>query len=148
MEQIKERLEAVSSEIRLANEERADFASVVRAESACVQIRKVTELLALAVVVAHNEIETFQSDKFTGKWNADRIFGALAKLNAEAFPVRFTIDGVTEDGYANAIIDEEGYLTRDGLSTIYSDCSTLLHVGTLKDLISKPKVIDIGEIQR
>lgn len=148
MQQIKERLEAVRFELEASYEKRDTFEGIVRAESACVQVRKVAELLALAVVVAHNEIETFRTNRFVDKWNADAIFGALAKLNDDAFPLRFVVDGSTHDGYANAVVEEEGHLTRDGLCAIYRDCSNLLHVGKLKDLISKPKTIDLGEIQR
>ena len=148
MEQIKVRLEAVSVELRAASEKRTDFDGIVRAESACLQVRKATELLALAVVVAHNEHETFQSAKFVKQWNADAIFSALSRLNKESFPVRFIIDGLTEDGFANAVIEEEGYLNQEKLRKIYTDCGTQLHIGRLHDVINKPKKIDIGEIQR
>ena len=148
MEQIKIRLAAVSSELRLASADRDTFEGIVRAESACVQLRKTTELLALAVVVAHNEHELFRSKKFVSEWNADAIFAALNKLNKESFPVRFTIDGVTNDGYANAIIEDEGFLTREGLCKIYHDCGQLLHIGKLRAVITTTKIIDLGEIQR
>lgn len=139
MEQIKVRLEAVNAELRAASDKRADFGGIVRAESACLQVRKATELLALAVVVAHNEHETFQSQKFVKQWNADAIFTALSKLNKESFPLRFTIDGVTDDGFANAVIEEESYLTREKLCRIYNDCGAQLHIGKLYELINTPK---------
>ena len=147
MEEIKIRLEAVSRELRTANEKRDDADGFVHAESACLQVRMVTELIALAVVIAHNEEAEFRNDRLVGQWNAHRIFDALKRLNNDAFPIRFVLHGLTEDGLANAVLEEEGYLTKDGLCKIYDDCGELLHAGRLKDLVQRPKRYDLGRIQ-
>lgn len=147
MEEIKVRLESVRIELSAANELRDDALGIVHAEFAYLQIRRVAELIALAVVVAHNKSEDFRTKKFLMEYNADAMFERLARLNDEGFPQRFTVTGVTPEGFANVDLHPEEYLTSRELRKIYNACGDKLHAGKLRTLFKGPKRYDIGEIQ-
>ena len=56
------------------------------AEFCHLQMRRVSELIAIAVLVAHNELPDFRKKELVKDFNADNLLRQLGKLNAEAFP--------------------------------------------------------------
>jgi hypothetical protein len=97
--------------------------------------------------VAHNEIADFRTNKLVDQWNADALFGQLAKLSDTAFPEPFTVTATDKDGNATIFINPENHITKTELATIYNRCGSLLHTGKLKHL-GKRKLYDLGEIQQ
>jgi hypothetical protein len=132
MEEVKTRLAAAREALKDAYAKRDQADAYLMAEFAVLQVRRVTELVALGVVVAHNEIEDFRTNKLVGQWNADALFGHLAKLSDTAFPEPFIIRSVDEAGNASIRIDAAGPLRKSELANIYNRCGELLHTGKLK----------------
>jgi hypothetical protein len=147
MEEVKVRLAASRTALKAAYRrlERPD--TYLLAEFAVMQVRRITELVALGVVVAHNEIDDFRTNKLVDQWNADALFGQLAKLSDTAFPEPFTVTATDKDGNASIFINPENHMTKAELTSIYNKCGSLLHSGKLKSL-GKPKRYDLGEIQQ
>lgn len=147
MEQIKVRLEAVARALHNANAQRDNVNGFLQAEFACLQIRRVTELVAVAVLVAHNQYESFRTAKLTKEWNPDALFSRLTRLNKEGFPLPFEMGETDSDGIAEIFIQDSCYLNRESFCRIYHDCSRLLHAGSLKDMIEGKTRYDLGVIQ-
>lgn len=145
MEQVKVRIAAAQKAMHDTYERRGEPDAFLTSEFAVLQIRRVTELIALAVLVAHNEFAEFRTNKFVEEWNADTIFARLAKLSNTAFPEPFTI-GPIENDQADILIDATGHLTKSELGSIYHQCGERLHTGALKKLL-KRKPYELGEIQ-
>lgn len=146
MEQVKMRIAAAQRAMRDSYEKRGSPDSFLMAEFAVLQIRRVAELIALAVLVAHNEIADFRTKKFVKQWNAEAIFSHLAKLSDTAFPEPFTMSAADEDDVVDIFIDATGHMSKSELASIYSKCGERLHAGALKSL-EKPKQHSLGEIQ-
>lgn len=147
MEQIKVRLAAVGHALHNANAERHTANGFLHAEFACLQIRRVTELVAVAVLVAHNELEEFRKGKLVEEWNPDALFKALTKMNKESFPLPFEFGETDAEGIAEIFIHDTGYLNRETFCRIYHDCCQRLHAGSLKDMLAGKTRYDLGEIQ-
>lgn len=146
MEQIKVRIQAAQESMKMGVERKDSPFAYLHAEFCYLQIRRVVELIALAVVVAHNEEEEFRINGLVGNWNADRIFGELEKLSPLAFPKPFKVNnGAAVD---DVVIQDRGYLTKQSMMKIYHECGKLLHVGSLKELTKARRHYDVGEISK
>lgn len=146
MEEIKIRLEATTKALNDAHDKKGQANAFMFAEFAYLQVRRVTELIALSVLVAHNEIEDFRTKRFIKEWDPKTIFARLAHVSDTAFPEPFRVGDTDANGVAEIFINTDGHLTKPGLATIHHKCSEQLHAGTLKSLIHG-KSYDIGEIQ-
>ena len=148
MEQIKVRLDVAQQAVHHSYAQREHMGGRLHAEFAYLQVRRATEIVAVAVLVAHNEFDDFRTSKLTKEWNPDALFNRLTKLNKDGFPLPFLHGKMDEDDKtAELLIQDEGYLTREAFCRIYHDCCRRLHAGSLKDLIEGRQRYDLGEIQ-
>ena len=134
MEEVKDRRDAAVKTLAKAHHDDPPY-GYLDIEFCYLQVRRICEMLALAVLIAHNEIDGFRSKKLMKEWNADALFGELSKLNATSFPraARFAPDD--QAGVYVATIANEGMLTRAGLTKIYHACSQGLHAGSLRRML-------------
>jgi len=125
MEEIKRRVEVV--EALLSKSFTTPYA-VTNAEFACIQVRKILELLALSSVVANkNELERVQAS-LERLWNAKDISKTLYSINPNYYPQPIFLEGFNGDpNNTRTRPVKAGYLTRDDFLNIYSRCGGLLH---------------------
>jgi len=148
MEEIKVRIEAAKLALQnAADQMETNPAAYLHVEFCYLQIRFVTELIALAVLVAHNNIDDFRTNRFIGEYKADAIFGRLTQLNKDGFPQPFTPGAVNTEGLMDAVVSTKGHLTSVGLAKIYHDCGDRLHTRSLKRLVQLGRRYDLGEAQ-
>jgi hypothetical protein len=97
-------------------------------EFACLQIRKILELIALGSLVANKEEYAKQREKFSRDGRAKRILEDIEKINPQFYPYpsKQVIDQKT-----NKVIEvvpiTDGYLTREEFPEVYDACSKALH---------------------
>lgn len=87
MAEVKARLSSVERQLSILpkfEDNRAQQGFLL--EFCYMQLRRVTELVALAVLAAHNPLPEFREKSFVKEWNPDALFKRLAGLNPEAFP--------------------------------------------------------------
>lgn len=110
------------------------------------QIRKITEIIAICCLVAHGDIKA--TTKLHGTWKAEEIVKRLSELNPYFFPTPQRHKAEYGVGYAGVIegpeartgADRTNYLTKDGLIKIYVNCGGKLHRGSLKALLKEGPV--------
>jgi len=90
-------------------------------ESACLQIRKILELIALgSLVLNRKEFERINS-KFSKCWNARLILQDIERLNPEFYPRPI------QDVNGNLVAIESGFLTQRKFTKVYEKCGSILH---------------------
>jgi hypothetical protein len=116
-------------------------------ESQQLQIRMISETLALACLIVHRDIDGAHSAKLAKAYQADRIMNALGELHPKFYPrpIRQLFD---KSGKVIGIDDiKDGFLTKDELLKSYRNAAGFLHVGNLNELLagqsatSDPKAI-------
>lgn len=125
MEEIKKRTEVVNGLI--AGEFHAKYVQTT-AESVCLQIRKILELIAMASLVANRSEYTKYRKNFRRDWNAKRILETLEKANPNFYPQpsRQVVDRTT--GKVDSVEKiTSGFLTRSEFITLYDMCGGILH---------------------
>jgi hypothetical protein len=113
-------------------------------------LRRITELVALAVLAAHNPIPEFRRKGLLKEWNPDLLFRRLKALNPEAFPqpVNHFDEGRNDavGEYVEILMPTNpSYDVRDEISRIYNECSDKLHTGHLRSVLrtrNKPYSVD------
>jgi len=110
------------------------------AESTCLQIRKILELIALSSLVANKEAYAKSRKKFATDWHAKRILSDINTINPDFYPVptRQILDSSGKKVIEVKKI-ESGFLTKNGFEKIYDRCGGLLHAS---NPFSKSKDID------
>jgi hypothetical protein len=103
-------------------------------------LRRITELVAVAVLAAHNPIPMFREKSFVKEWNPDALFKKLAGLNPEAFPqpVHHFDEGSNElvGDYVQVLMPSNpSFEVRDEICRIYNECGDKLHTGHLKAIL-------------
>jgi hypothetical protein len=96
------------------------------------QLRMICESIAMACLIAHNDIHETKSKKFFNNWNAEDTLKQLEKIHKNFYPnpAKQIID---KDGKVIGVSTiENGYLTKDKFLTLYKVCSDYLHIGSLK----------------
>lgn len=97
-------------------------------ESACLQLRKILELVAFGSLVANVEAYNSVYSKVSKKWHAAEILEELERVNPEFYPspvveVPSTIPGV--------LLRHEkrgpGYLTKEDFPEVYGRCGVIAH---------------------
>lgn len=102
------------------------------------QVRKICETLAMACLVAHGDIEGTRSAKITKSYQADFIMNALEKLHPNFYPR--PVKQIVKNGLAVAMEDiKTGFLTKADILKSYHTAADFLHVGDLKDVLSRRK---------
>ncbi len=106
----------------------------------------ICELLAIACLVAHREMEGTQSARLTSAYQADFIMNALEKLHPHFYP-RPT-QQILRDGKPYKIEDiKDGFLTKAELLKSYHAAADFLHVGSVAEITgTRRKVINLSEL--
>ncbi len=148
MEEIKRRTEVIRA--FLTGRANAVYKQA-NAESICLQLRKILELIALSSLVANKDEYSKNRKKFTTDWHAKRILADIERVNPQFYPepTRQIID--TDTGKVKKVEKViDGFLTRKEFEDIYDSCGAILHAdnpfGETKDidnfLKAVPKYID------
>jgi hypothetical protein len=105
-------------------------------EFSYLQLRMICELVALACLTAHGDIQ--ETTSLSNEWSADRILAKLAKLHEHFYP--WPVEWLPEqDGTLQFRHIHDGFLTREDLLKLNGRCGDALHRGSLKKLL-KPKM--------
>ncbi len=98
------------------------------AESICLQVRKILELIALASLVANKEEYAKNRANFSKDWHAKKILQSIEEINPKFYPSPSTqiLDEVTGK-LLEAKPIKSGFLTRKDFENIYDRCGGLLH---------------------
>ncbi len=125
MNEIKRRDLIASSYIR--SERRTQFkASDI--ELAVLQVRLITELIALASLAAHKQLFEENKRKFCDHWHPGRIIRDLRSLNPDFYP-KPVVEVPTPDSDVKSSIQprQDNFLTSDELVEMHGRCGNLLH---------------------
>ncbi|MBU2341287.1 MAG: hypothetical protein KKE77_08615 [Alphaproteobacteria bacterium] len=143
MGHIKFRLDTLANIVRCSNEDEGIHSAIVSGELGYLQVRKVCETLALATLIAHNQIEAATSKKFLKEYNAEAIFTMLARqVNPEGFP-----QAVMEWRGNTLTLAAGGPMDRTELKQAYIRSHTMLHTGGLADIFANKEVrLDFREL--
>lgn len=143
MEEIKRRTEV----IRAFLEGRCNtLYKQTTAESICLQVRKILELIALASLVANKDEYAKNRANFAKDWHAKRILQSIEEINPSFYPSPSTqvIDKVTGKVLEVKAV-KSGFLTRKDFENIYDRCGGLLHAqnpfAASKDIDNLMKVV-------
>ena len=141
MSEVKARLAFVEDQLRELPKLKGDpIRQGFLLESCYMHLRRVTELVALAVLAAHNPIPEFREKKFVKEWNPDALFKSLERLNPEAFPqpVHHFDEGQNEivGEYVQILKPAKpSFEVRDEICRIYNEGGDKLHTGHLKTIL-------------
>jgi hypothetical protein len=96
-------------------------------ESACLQLRKILELIAFGSLVANADAYTSVYSKMSKEWHAADLLSALAKVNPQFYPVPVVegpskIPGVIQHNKRQA-----DFLSKDKFSEVYGRCGVMAH---------------------
>jgi hypothetical protein len=131
MQDIKIRVDAIQ---KLAKN-RSRIPDQVLIECQQLQIRMISETLAIACLFVHGDVEGARSVRLTKAYQADFIINALEKLHPRFYP-RPTKQILT-DGVPTGIADvEDGFLAKGEMLRSYREAANFLHVGTLNDFLA------------
>jgi hypothetical protein len=141
MSEVKARLASVEGQLRKLPELKDNKVQQGFLLEFCyMQLRRITELVAVAVLAAHNPIPKFRKKSFVKEWNPDALFKKLAGLNPEAFPqpVHHFDEGQNDivGEYVQILSPSKPlYEVRDEICRIYNECGDKLHAGHLKAIM-------------
>lgn len=125
MEEIKRRVAVVHA--LLSN----DITILYRAthiESMVLQVRMITELIALGSLAANKPLFEEQRQKFEKHWNLDKILKSVEQLNPNFYPRPIKEIPSHQAGVTNNLVYiKKGFLTRDQLVAVHGRCGDLLH---------------------
>lgn len=125
MEELKLRcsliLSITSGEITVAGRE--DFSG----ELACLNLRKVLELLAFASLTANKEKYAKAHGDFARQWNARRLLANLERLHPGFYPTPIVLADQDSSGVKNFADVTEPYLTQEDFVFLYNKTSQVLH---------------------
>lgn len=125
MEEIKRRTSVVWS---FLNGKSSTIYKATTIESACFQVRKILELIALASLVANKAEFAAQNEKFAKVWNARLILNDLERLNPQFYPKPIREVPSVNPGIVNELQDiTDGFLTKDDFLKVYEKCGAMMH---------------------
>lgn len=104
-------------------------------EFTMLQLRMVSETIALACVVAHGDIVNPRAPKFRQKYSAKDIFKRLSRYHDDFFP-RPVLFPQSTPNTGNLIEVMEGVITRPELEKVYTDCLKYLHRGYVHEILA------------
>jgi hypothetical protein len=144
MQEIKDRTNA----IRLAIVGQLPVHPRVAADLSYLQLRMVSELIALACLMAHGDLGVVLSEKMKKEDRAGVILKMLERLHPEFYP-RPIRQILNSSGVVERIADiTAGFLTREELPKLYGVCGDELHQGTLYNVGRFPPISESNkEIQ-
>ena len=97
-------------------------------ESMVLQVRMITELVALASLAANKPLFEEQRQKFEKHWHPNKILKDVERLNPKFYPRPIKEVPSQQPGVANDLVDiKKGFLTKDQLVAVHGRCGDLLH---------------------
>lgn len=132
MTEVKDRLEEVAFRLEVIRQDPKARTSVFEAEFSYLQIRYTCELVALAVLSAHQGYGV--NSKLLKEWHADEIFKNLESINPHCFPIPMQPSELP-DGSSHLQPINGRYMRRQDLRAVYNACGTALHRGKLASLL-------------
>lgn len=97
-------------------------------ESACLQIRKILELVAFGSLVANLEKFAQQHKRFSKYWNASLMLKDIERINPDFFPKPIIQRKCEESGIHVEWEDRPNdYMTKEKFVQVYDKCGAILH---------------------
>lgn len=97
-------------------------------ESACLQVRKILELIAFGSLVSNNKEFSRQHEKFSKLWNASLMLKDMQRINPEFYPYPIIQKKSEKDGIHMEFIERsDDYLTQARFIKVYEKCGAILH---------------------
>ncbi|MHA3793057.1 hypothetical protein [Sphingomonas sp. YL-JM2C] len=147
MLEIRSRLREIEMQLNISDISTAKRQQVFAAEYAYFQLRRITELVSMAILIAHNPTEEFRAGNLLKEWNPDTLLKLIGKLRPAAFPQR-GIDGGDPSGertfIAAPLVNTEA---RDRICKIYTTAADKLHVGAFKSFMRRKREYNFNDIQ-
>ena len=125
MEEIKRRTKVIDG---LLHKQINVMYEATHIESMVLQVRMITELVALASLAANKSIFEENRKKFENHWHPKKILKDVESLNPNFYP-----QPIVEVPLKNSLVVAEfvnlktGYMTRDELVQVHGKCGNLLH---------------------
>jgi hypothetical protein len=100
-------------------------------ESACLQIRKILEQIALGSLVSNVKLYSQEYEKFQTFWNAEKMLRDMAKVNPRYFPIPISQEKSEITGVKSKLNlkNEDIYLNPKEFVKVYKKCGAILHAG-------------------
>lgn len=112
----------------------------VASEEFCyLQIRIICELVALAALVAHGNIQSAQS--LRREWSASKIMKRLEQINSDFFP-----SPCVQDTNKVNFEFKKGQINKDEFLDIYGKSGDKLHRGSIHKIITHKHAVDFNII--
>lgn len=112
------------------------FSSAIAAEACYLQLRRSTELIAMAVLAAHNEDPAFRTKTLTKEYSADKILNDLQKLSQSAMPEPVFTD-LWNDEPPEMLLSKGIVDVRKLVGEIYQKAGDKLHSGHFRFVASQ-----------
>jgi hypothetical protein len=104
------------------------------------QIRMISETLAVACLLVHGDIEGARSKRLTKAYQADFIINALEALHPRFYPQ--PTKQILDNGRPVAIETvTESYLTKAEMLKSYRDAAAFLHAGSLNEFFANETAV-------
>ena len=133
MEQIKRRTALVSA---LLNNRVTMMYKATQVESMVLQVRMITELIALASLVVNKAIFEDNQRKFEKHWNLVKILKDVEEVNPGFYPKPVIEVPSKREGIKNDLVDlVDGFMDQDELIEVHGRCGNMLHA---RDPYDKP----------
>ena len=139
MNEIKRRvnvLQYITSTEKFLGEDDRDY------EVACINLRKILELISFSSLVANVAEYSKIHQKYATHWRAKTILTEIEKINPDFYPKPVTLKDVDSKGIKHLVDIEDGFLTRDEFIALYDKCSEVLHSWNPFD--PRPRVLHFG----
>lgn len=125
LSEIKRRIEVVDDIISADSRLRYRATSI---ETACLQIRKILELVAFGSLIANVRMYSAQHRKFAEHWNAKLMLKDMARINPSFYPSPIIQRPSAISGIEMEWIERgQDYLTKDDFLIAYEKCGGILH---------------------
>jgi hypothetical protein len=105
------------------------------AEFCFLQLRMISELVAVGCLVAHEDIPATQTKKFRSEARADELMKRLTELHPDFFPRPAKMTSVGDHAWHLGPI-KEGFMTKDEFINMVNLGGRVLHRSPLKKLLS------------
>ena len=125
MEEIKLRMNVVRS---LLEKKISVIYHATHVESMVLQVRMITELVALASLSANKSIFEKNRKKFENHWQPKKILKDVENLNPNFYPVPIVEVQLKHSIAVGEFVNlQDGFMTRDELIEVHGKCGNLLH---------------------
>ncbi|MDP3515794.1 MAG: hypothetical protein Q8S94_01390 [Pseudohongiella sp.] len=97
-------------------------------ESACLQVRKILELIAFGSLIANKKVFKAQHEKFSKYWNAETMIRDMERINPNFYPKPILQKPSNKLGIKMEWLERPNdYLTKDKFVKVYKKCGAVLH---------------------